>query len=170
MCERCSRTVCLECAIPFRGAVRCERCAALELGDPEPVTAPRRLPIRVEHVALVLLAAGLAATIPPWHRSGSLTSALSAWSFGLNGWAAFGCVALAAGAAALLLGLLRPATVSRATLVAVTLSLVSATAMGIALLRAPAFFSSTPAPFIALAGALGGTISAAFSLVRRPRP
>lgn len=170
MCERCNRTVCLECAIPFRGAVRCERCAALELGDPEPAAAPRRRPIRAEHVALGLLLAALGATIPPWHRSGSLTSVLSAWNFGLDGWAAFGCVALAAGALVTLLGLLRPSARSRRGIAALTLSAVSAFAISIALVRAPGFFSATTAPFLALSAAVSGAAATAFSLVRRARP
>ena len=170
ICERCGRTVCLECAVAFRGAVRCERCAAQELGDPEPAAPQRRRPIRPEHVALALLLAGLAATLPPWHRSGTLTSGLSAWKFTLDGWAALGCACLAAAAISLVLGLLKPAMRRSANAAALLLSGAGSLAIAIALLRAPAFFSSTPAPFLAAAGAIGGGVAAAFSLVRAPRP
>ena len=170
ICGGCGRTVCLECAVPFRGSVRCERCAALELGDPEPVAArPRRLP-RTDQVALIPLVAGLAATVPPWHRSGTLTSPLSAWSFTLDGWAALGCAALAAAAAATLLGLLRPGWGGSSRALAMTMSLLSVLAISVALGRAPEFFSSTPAPFLALTAAIAGALATAFSLVRRPRP
>ncbi len=170
ICERCSRTVCLECAVAFRGAVRCERCAAQELGDPEPVIAPRRRRVRAEHLALALLVVGLAATAPPWHRSGTLTSALSAWSFVLDGWAALGCSALAAAAVVVLLGLVRPTTAARARMATPALSALSAVSITVALARAPGFFSSTPAPLLAAAMAVGAAAVAAFSLVRRPRP
>ena len=168
ICQRCSRKVCLECAVPFRGEVRCERCAALELGDPEPPTTHQRRRIRPEHVAIALLIAGLAATLPPWHRSGTLTSGMSAWSFALDGWAALGCASLAVAAALGLLAVLRPARSISAAGVAV--SALSTVAIAVALLRAPAFFSSTPAPFLALATGVAAGSVGLFSLVRRPRP
>ena len=168
LCERCGRTVCLECAVAFRGAVRCERCAALELGDPEPVASIRRRRLRLEHLALAVLVAGLIATLPPWHRSGTLTSMLSAWNLTLDGWAGLGCVAVAGSAVAALIGVLRPST--RARILALSLSSLASLAIVVALARAPEFFSSTVAPFLALAGSLIGTCVVAFSLVRRPRP
>lgn len=170
ICGRCERILCLECAVPFRGTVRCERCAALELGDPEPVTTPTRRLFRADHGALALLIAGVAATFPPWHRSGTLTSALSAWSFLLDGWAALGCVALAAAAALMLLALVRPAFGPRAKRAVLGLCAASAFSITFALLRAPGFFSSTPAPYLAVAAGAGGAAVAAFSLVRRSRP
>ena len=170
ICERCSRTLCLECAVAFRGAVRCERCAARELGDPEPTAPQRRRPIRPEHVALALLLVGLAATLPPWHRSGTLTSGLSAWSLTLDGWAALGCACLALAAIVVVLGLLKPVMRRRLSTAALLLSGAACLAIAIALLRAPTFFSSTPAPFLAAAGAMGGGVAAAFSLVRAPHP
>ena len=168
ICERCRRTVCLECAVPFRGEVRCERCAALELGDPEPPAARPRRRIRPEHAAIALLLAGAAATLPPWHRSGTLTSAMSAWSFALDGWAALGCASLAGAAVLGLLALVRPTRGISAA--AVALSAASALAIAVALLRAPAFFSSTPAPFLALAAGAAAAVVGLFSLVRRPHP
>ena len=170
ICGRCERTVCLECAVPFRGAVRCERCAALELGDPEPVTTPSRRLFRADHGTLALLIAGVAATFPPWHRSGTLTSALSAWSFPLDGWAAFGSVALAAAAAVMLLALVRPVSGTRAKMAVFGLCAASAFSITFALLRSPGFFSSTPAPYVAVAAGAGGAAMAALSLVRRSHP
>ena len=170
VCERCERTVCLECAVAFRGTVRCERCAALELGDPEPVTTPSRRLLRPEHGVLALLVTGLAATFPPWHRSGTLTSVLSAWRVPLDGWAALGCIALAAAAALMLPTLLRPSAGTRKRVAVLALSALSAFAIGIALVRAPGFFSSTAAPYIAGAAGFGAGAVTASSLVRRPRP
>lgn len=169
LCERCGRTVCLECAVPFRGGIRCERCAALELGEPAPTSPERRRRLRAEHAELALLLVAAAATIPPWHRSGTLTSPLSAWSFGLDGWAALACVALAAAVAPILLALLRPASGRWAMATGSALSAVSAMAIGIALARAPGFFSSTPAPFLALGATIAAASAGAFGLVRRPR-
>jgi hypothetical protein len=168
LCERCGRTVCLECAVAFRGAVRCERCAALELGDPEPVVSVRRRRLRLEHAGFGALLVGLAATLPPWHRSGTLTSVLSAWNFTLDGWAGLASVALGLSAAAMLLGLVRPS--SRANAAAVILAGFASVGIVVALARAPEFFSATAAPFLALTGSLIGTCISAFSLVRRPRP
>jgi hypothetical protein len=154
--------------VAFRGAVRCERCAALELGDPEPAASPQRRRIRLEHIAVAVLVAGLAATVPPWHRSGTLTSALAAWSFTLDGWAALGCLALGGAAALMLVGTVRQSR--RTSIAAVGLSATSAAAIGVALGRAPGFFSSTPAPFLALVAGIAGAVLAVFALVRAPRP
>jgi hypothetical protein len=168
VCERCGRTVCLECAVAFRGAVRCERCAALELGDPEPVVPVPRRRFFLRHAAFAALVVGLVSTVPPWHRSGTLTSILSAWNFTLDGWAGLGCAALAASVVILLIGRLRPST--GGTIATATLSGLSALSILVALARAPEFFSATAAPFVALAGSLIGAGVCAFSLVRRPRP
>lgn len=170
LCERCGRTVCLECAIPFRGAIRCERCAALELGDPEPLPEERQRPIRAEHLQLALLVVALAATIPPWHRSGTLTTRLSAWSFGLDGWAALGCVLLAAAAVILLVATVRRSPSGRAVAAASAMSALSAISIGVTLARAPGFFSATGAPFLALGTTILATCLGAFRLLKRPRP
>lgn len=169
-CERCGRTVCLECAVPFRESLRCERCAALELGEPAPAPAERRLRLRGEHGELALLLVAGAATIPPWHRSGTLTSPLSAWSFTLDGWAALSCVTLAAALVLVLLAVLRPSVAVRAVAAGSLLSAVSAIAVGIALARAPGFFSSTAASFVVLVSAIAAAAMGAFLLLRRARP
>jgi hypothetical protein len=170
ICEHCGRTVCLECAIPFRGAIRCERCAALELGDPEPAPEERQRRIRAEHVQPALLLLSLAATIPPWHRSGTLTTRLSAWSFGLDGWAALGCVFLATATLILLVAALRRSPSGRAVAAGSAMSALSAISIGVALARAPAFFSATGAPFLALGATILATGLGAFRLLKRPRP
>jgi hypothetical protein len=139
----------------------------VELGEPEPQPAERRLRIRVEHVAIFLLLIALAATVPPWHRSGTLTTRLSAWSFGLDGWAALGCIALAAAMTLVVLTLVRPARSSRALATACLLSALAAIAFGVTLGRAPEFFSATPAPFVALACTVGTVIAGASRLLRR---
>lgn len=169
-CERCGRTVCLECAIPFRGAVRCDRCAALELGEPAPGPPERRIRVRAEHGELALLLVAGVATILPWHRSGTLTSPLSAWNLTLDGWAALACMTLAAALALLLLAALRPSVALRAVAAGSLLSAISAAAVGVALARAPGFFSSTPAPFLALTSTIAAAALGAFLLLRRARP
>lgn len=168
-CERCGRTVCLECAVPFRGGIRCERCAALELGEPAPSSPERRRRLRAEHAELALLLVAAIATILPWHRSGTLTSPLSAWSFGLDGWAALACVVLATAVVLVLLALLRPSSGRWALAAGSMFSALSAMAIGIALARAPGFFSSTPAPFLALGATIAAASVGAFRLLRRSR-
>ena len=170
LCERCGRTVCLECAIPFRGAVRCERCAAIELGETAPIVAEPPTGRRGEGWVLTLLLVAGAATIPPWHRSGTLTTVLSAWSFGLDGWAALGCTAAAAALLLAFIALVRRPAGARALALSAVLSALSAASTGVALARAPEFFSTTPGPFIALGATIAATAVAAFGLLRGARP
>jgi hypothetical protein len=170
LCEGCGRTVCLECAVPFRGAIRCERCAALELGDPEPAPSERRRWLRAEHLQIAFLLIALGATIPAWHRSGTLTTRLSAWTFGLDGWAALSCVFLVSAFVVALAAALRRSAAVRFVALASILSAMSATAIAIALVRAPGFFSATGAPFLALGGTAAAATLGAFRLLRRPRP
>ncbi|MGH2711333.1 MAG: hypothetical protein ACRDH9_09045 [Actinomycetota bacterium] len=169
LCERCGRTVCLDCAISFRGAIRCERCAALELGEPAPSPAERKRRLRLEHVALGLLLVAGIATIPPWHRSGTLTGPLSAWSFGLDGWAALSCVSLAGALVLTVTTMLRLSGASRGLLGGGLLSALSALAVTVTLARAPEFFSATPAPFVMLGSTLGTVAVGALRRVRSVR-
>lgn len=162
--------MCLECAVPFRGAIRCESCAAIELGEPAPSAPEPKRRVHAEHAALALLLVAAVATIPPWHRSGTLTTRLSAWSFGLDGWAAFGCLALAAAVVLVSVAALRRPAATRVLAAGITMSGISAVAIGITLARAPGFFSSTPAPFLALFATVGSTALGAFRLLRRTRP
>lgn len=169
VCERCRRLVCLDCAIPFRGAVRCEQCAALELGDPAPEATADRPRILGQYLALLFLLLGLAATIPPWHRSGTLTTVMSAWSFVLDPWAAFGCVAVAAGSLGALLAVLRPDR-ARFSGVAAALGVAGAISIAVSLAREPSFFSATLAPVAALVASLAAAVVSALLALRRPRP
>lgn len=169
-CERCGRTTCLDCAIPFRGAIRCERCAAIELGEPAPAAEETPKRSRAEILALGLLLATGLATLPPWHRSGTLTTPLSAWSFGLDGWAALACASLAGAAVLFLASLIPRSSGLRAAAAATALSAVSAGSVGVTMARAPEFFSVTPAPFLVLTGAFLATLLGAFRLLRRERP
>jgi hypothetical protein len=170
LCERCGRTVCIDCAIPFRGAIRCERCAALELGEPAPTAAPSRRRIRLELVALVLLVIAGIATIPPWHRSGTLTTRLSAWTFGLDGWAALACATLAAALVLTLVAVLRRGAAPWVLAAGGILSGLSAISVLVALMRAPEFFSATLAPLVTLAGTAGAAAAVGFRLLRLSRP
>ena len=150
--------------------MRCEQCAAKELGEPAPVVAARRRRLRAEHAVLALLLVAAAATIPPWHRSGTLTTRLSAWSFGIDGWAALGCAALALATVLALVAALRRSGGRRGLAPAVALSAISALATGMVLARAPGFFAATLAPYVTLGGTLGATLLGAFRLLRGTRP
>lgn len=102
---------------------------------------------------LGLLLVALVGTIPPWHRSGVLTSVFSAWR-PTDPWAMVACMALGMGGL-LAVGMavrgrpawLRPASAGAA--------LAGGVATIVALLRAPDYFSPTPAPFAVVAVALG---------------
>ena len=158
-CGRCGRTLCLECAIPFRGGLRCDACAAIELGDPAPPPAPRRPRIGLPRAAPALLLLALVATIPPWHRSGTLTSTLSAWRPSLDPWATIGSVTVALAAAVLLVAL-RRAHARGWTSAGGGLAAAGAVATLVSLVRAPDFFTATPAPFVTLLAAAAGAILA----------
>ena len=168
-CERCRRAVCLDCAVPFRGGLRCDRCAAIELGDPEPVPRPRRPRLRAEYGALLLLLVALGATAPAWHRSGTLTTAFAAWNLRLDGWAALGSAASAIAALGMLAGVLRPSFARAGTLVGGGAAAISAIAISIALLRIPGFFSTTIAPVVALICVTAAAGVCAFRLVSAGR-
>jgi hypothetical protein len=93
VCASCGRRVCLACAIPFRGRVLCEECAARELGDPAPPPRPPARHPRTEVVAAVLVGIALLATVPPWHSFGSLTGVLSVWGAEQEPWALTAAIA-----------------------------------------------------------------------------
>jgi hypothetical protein len=116
-----------------------------------------------------LLVVGFLATIPPWHRAGSLSGALSAWfpSGELPVFVASVCLAGSA-AVVLVVPFLRwggrgPAAAGGA------LSAVAAGAIAFSLLRAPDFYAFTPAPFVALVAAAVATVLCA-ARVRRLSP
>jgi hypothetical protein len=168
-CGSCGRAVCLSCAIPFRGRVLCEACAARELGAPPPEPSPIPSSRRPDLIAATLLVLGLLATAPPWHRSGTLTSAFSAWIPSLDPWPLVACLAMvAAGAVAvgpLLLGSgpSRAAARGYAVLAAGAAVIVART-----LLAAPDYFSPTVAPFVAFAASLGAAAVGYIRLRRLP--
>lgn len=159
-CGRCGRTVCVECAIPFHGALRCESCAAIELGDPAPPPAARRRLLGLERISLLLLVIGLLASIPPWHRSGTLTSVFSAWRPVPDPWSMVAS-ALVAAAGVLCALALRRRRASRAWALSwALLALVAALTVVLDLMNAPNFFRVTAAPAVmataaTLAGVLG---------------
>ena len=165
-CESCGRPVCLDCAVPYRGAVRCERCVAREFGTPEPTPARRRS-APPELVAAVALSVAVLASTLPWHRSGTLTSALSAWRPSLDPWAS-GAVGAALVSFLLAgLALLRPRGRSGAMTASWgALAGLSAVCTGVAVLRAPGFFSLTPWPYVFAIGAVGAVAVAVVRLRR----
>jgi hypothetical protein len=167
-CGRCGRGLCVECAIPFRGDLRCEADAALELGDPTPAPAPPRRRFGIDLLALALLVIALAATIPPWHRSGTLTSILSVWRPNPDPWSTVAAVLLAASFTVLLLTLFRGGRGRGADLTWAFLAALAAAATVVTFLRAPQFFSTTLAPVVMLVAAAGAAMLG-FLRVRRFR-
>lgn len=151
-CENCQRPLCLSCAVPFRGEVLCAADAARRLGGPEPVAQPVTASSRRPVLMLGLLLVALAATIPPWHRSGVLTSVFSAWR-PTDPWAMATCLALCAGALQAGLMAIRGGS-AWLRWASAGVAMAGAVATIVALLRAPDYFSPTPAPFVVLALAL----------------
>ena len=169
VCGRCGRALCVECAIPFRGELRCEPDAALELGDPAPPPQPRSRRVGLDRVALVLLIVAVASTIPPWHRSGTLTSLFSVWRPLPDIWSTLAAVASVAATAVLLFALVRRSGSRRLRLAWALLAGAAAASTLITLLRAPDFFSTTAAPMVMLAAA-GGAALLGLAGIRPFRP
>ena len=165
-CGRCGRALCVECAIPFRGELRCEADAALELGDPTPTPQPRRRRVGTDRLALALLVIALAATIPPWHRSGTLTSVLSVWRPFPDPWSTVAAVAVAGAAGLLAFTLRRPRGGRAAHVTWALLALLAAASTLVTFLRAPDFFSTTAAPLVMLVAA---AVAAALGFLRARR-
>jgi hypothetical protein len=115
-----------------------------------------------------LLGIALLATLLPWDRFGALTGMLSAWRLGPDPWPFLaGLLLLAATAASGVVLLRRWPTLLRYSAVAYTaVAAAAAGAVGMALLRAPDFASHTPAPYVALAAALGAALVGAVRLRR----
>jgi hypothetical protein len=160
-CEDCGRPTCLDCAVPFRGRLLCTACASKALGTPEPVPRPVVRASRASAVAVgALLAVALGATIPPWHRSGTLTRPFGAWRPHPEVAPQVAVLALAGATGLLLWAAIRHRL--RRPLVAVVgaVSLLGAVAIAVSMLRAPDFYAFTPAPFVALGGALLAAMAA----------
>jgi hypothetical protein len=170
-CQDCGRAACLDCAVPFRGRVLCRTCAAKAVGTPDPpepvVTRPS--PGSDLVVGGVLFVA-LAATMLPWHRSGTLTGSFSAWRPGMELPVFLAVMALVAAIGLVAASALTKGSVRQDGAVAV-LAIFAAGATAFSLLRAPDFYAFTPAPFVTLGASL---VAAALSVARRrrlaPRP
>jgi MYXO-CTERM domain-containing protein len=114
------------------------------------------------------VAVALLATLLPWDRFGALTGMLSAWRLGPDPWPFVAGVLLLMAAVASCLMLLRrwPTVLRYSAVLHTALSAAAAGAVGVALVRAPDFTSHTPAPYVALAGALGAALLGAIRLRR----
>jgi hypothetical protein len=158
-CASCDRPSCLDCAVPFRGRLLCQACASRALGSPSPPEPARPRPSRrPEIAAAVLLGLALLATVPPWHRSGTLTSVLSAWRPGAQPWSLVACIGLVAALSAVLGPVVLGRALSRPIAAAYALmAALAATATLITLAVAPDYISPTAAPFGALAAAAGAS-------------
>lgn len=170
-CQACGRPTCLDCAIPFRGRLLCESCASRELGVPE-LSAPRasRRPRRPEVAAAILFVIGLLATIPPWHRSGPLTEALSAWRPGPQPWPLIASVGTLAGLAVALAPLASRSLLLRTVARGYALAgAVAAAAAVLALAASPDYTSPTLVPYGVVVMA-GSAAVLGFARSRSPRP
>jgi hypothetical protein len=165
-CASCGRRVCLACAVPFRERVLCTTCARRALGDPDP-PEPKPIPRRIPIPTLVAFALGLAATAVPWDRFGPRTSMFSAWRWSPDPWSFVACVSLAFAVTVSMVGRLLPTPlVARA---GAFFGVAAAASAGWMLVASPEYVRHTPAPYIALAGALAGALIAWLPLRRRRR-
>jgi hypothetical protein len=169
-CESCGRATCLDCAVPFRGRLLCDSCASRELGVPEPAARPSRGPRRPDVAAAILFGLGLLATIPPWHRSGPLTGALSAWRTGPQPWPLIASVgALVALAVVLAPMAFRAPSLRSMARISALAGGVAAGAAALALAASPDYTSPTLAPF-AMVALVGSAAVLGFTRSRSSRP
>lgn len=169
-CAECGRPACLTCAVPVRGRVLCAECARRVVGEPvrTPIR-PRGLGSRIPDVAAAtLLGTALLATVLPWDRFGALTGMLSAWRPRPDPWPFLAGLLLLTAAIASAVVLLRrwPAVLRYSAVAYTAVAAAAAGAVGVALLRSPDFTSHTPAPYVALGGALGAALVGAVRLRR----
>jgi hypothetical protein len=161
-CAECGRPACLTCAVPVRRQVLCTECARRVVGEPvRPATRPRSLGSRIPDAsAALLLATALLATLLPWDRFGALTGMLSAWRLRPDPWPFLAGLLLLLGTVSTGVGLLRrwPTVLRYSAMLYTTVGATAAGAVGVALARAPDYTSHTPAPYVALAGALGAAL------------
>jgi len=160
-CGRCGRPLCLDCAIPVRGEVRCARCVREELGDAVPGTdpSPRSAP-RVDPAAAALFLAAVLVSILPW--GSDRAGILSAWSPSPDPWP---LVSIALLAAAGMLALRRRQRRRAAHVVAGGLAVL----VGLIALPAPPFATRTVVPFLVVGLGAVGTGLAASRFLGRPR-
>jgi hypothetical protein len=169
-CAECGRAACLTCAVPVRGRVLCTECARRMVG--EPVRAPdhprgpgSRIP---DAAAASLLGMALLATLLPWDRFGALTGMLSAWRLSPDPWPFLAGLLLLAATVASGVVLARrwPSLLRSSAVLYTAVAAAGAGAVGVALVRSPDFTSHTPAPYVALTGALGAALVGAIRLRR----
>lgn len=116
----------------------------------------------MQRVALVLLLVSLVATIPPWHRSGTLTSAFSAWLPSPDPWSLVAGVAVLLATCLCALAVARRRTTPRWTLTWAALAILAAVTVGVDVFSAPRFFTVTAAPMVmAVSAAAAGVIGLA---------
>jgi hypothetical protein len=154
--------------VPFRGRVLCTSCASKALGTPEPVerSVPRTSP-GIGVVVGGLLGIALIATVPPWHRSGTLTGTFAAWRPSGEMPVLLAVLSIVAAAVSLFVGAAIRRRLTGTVLIAVAgLALVAAGSTAFSVLRAPDFYAFTPAPFITLAASTAAVLAAAVGLAR----
>jgi hypothetical protein len=116
------------------------------------------------------LVAALVATIPPWHRSGTLTSVLSVWRPSPDPWSTVAAVSVAAALGLLVVTLWRPRGGRAAHIGWALLATLAAAFTVVTFLRAPDFFSTTAAPGIALVTTAAAAILGFFRVRRFRAP
>jgi hypothetical protein len=118
--------------------------------------------------AAILLGTALLATLVPWDRFGTLTGMLSAWRLRPDPWPLLAALMLLLATIAAGVVLLRrwPAILRYSAVAYTAVGAAAAVAVAVALLRAPDFTSHTPAPYVALMGAIGAAVVGAVRLRR----
>jgi hypothetical protein len=158
-CARCGRTLCIACAVPFRGTVLGPECLPPEVAAEVRADGAVRIPMiawwRATGAALVVL---LVATGFPWTRFGTSSGWFGAWGTPLR----WSTVTTVAASLALLVWLVRRRP-GRTTVWAVsTLSIVAAAGAQLSIINPPPFTRASPAPWVAL---VAGVTAAVVALV-----
>jgi hypothetical protein len=156
--------------VPFRGELRCDACAAREVGDAsenEELAEAGRPVLEMGRAAGAVFALGFLISLLPWDRVGTRTGFLSGWSPRPDPWPLLAALLLLAAAVAAVRsppeGRFRGRHLAPVVLGALA---VLAAALSV---PAPDLTIRGPVPFLVLAAALAGTILAALAL-RVPAP
>lgn len=172
-CESCGRAVCLECAVPFRGALRCAACAARAVGEEAEEaaddTAAEWRRWGADRIGGFIFLTGVLLSLLPWDRVGSRTGLLSGWAPRPDPWPLIAGLLLLLGSVTAL----RPAPPTRRSRLASMV--LGALAAGTVLLSLPApdFTVRSPVPLLVLGAAVAGTVLGAVGFrtsSRAPRP
>jgi hypothetical protein len=170
-CDRCARSLCVECAVPIRGRVLGPECVAEAIGeDAEPVlpaSAGRGRPGMAAVGAAFAAAAVISAL--PWTRFAQASGALDAWRW--PEWSLLAATAACAGLALWALQWWRSTITDLAAARALAwIGAVVAIAGVLAALVPPALAKATPVPWLAAVVGAAATVAAVRAARSAPRP